>query len=250
MRIKAKDYGFGYLLSVDSDPKTSKSNRTEDGYLTAIMYLHPSKTLCPFASRGCLRGCLNTAGNPVYLDAKIRARKARTQLFHRRRAVFYALLCQEIDAFLRKCRKLGKKPAIRLNGTSDIPWELVYPELFERYHNVQFYDYTKDPNRIGSNLPANYDLTFSRSEVNDFEVGLVLARGGRVAVVVNLTPAKLKKDTPTDWRGWLAGNGDAHDLTFLRSESVLLLSAKGKARKDSTGFVDDVQTQLVQLEVA
>lgn len=235
--VKATDYGFGYLLSVGADPKTEKSNRLGE-YLTAIMYLSPGKT-CAFASAGCLAACLNTAGNPVYLEGKLRARAARTALFVKNRAAFYALLCREIDAFLRKCRRKGLKPAIRLNGTSDIPWERVFPELFEKYSDVQFYDYTKNPNRIGR-TPHNYDLTFSRSEDNDFNAGRVLAAGGRIAVVVKVTPRKLKTvgDSDTYWRGFRAVNGDAHDLTFMRPKnSVLLLSAKGAARADNSGFV-------------
>lgn len=237
MKIKAKDHGFSYLLSVGVDPKTEKSNKLGK-YLTAIQYLSPGGT-CPFASPGCLAACLHTAGNPVYLAGKLRARQARTDLYRKDKATYYQLLCQELDAFVRKCKKKGLKPAVRLNGTSDLKWEKVFPELFKKYKNIQFYDYSKRPDR--TNLPKNYDITFSRSEENDFSVGMVLARGGRVAVVVGLTPGKLKKNTPADWRGYDAENGDAHDLTFLRPKNcVLLLAAKGDARKDTSGFVDKV----------
>ena len=35
----------------------------------------------------------------------------------------------------------GFKPAVRLNGTSDISWERF--KIFEMFPGVQFYDYTK-----------------------------------------------------------------------------------------------------------
>jgi len=53
--------------------------------------------------------------------------------------------------------------------------------------DVQFYDYTKSTRRAIAHafgdMPANYHLTFSRSECNDRDALNVLARGGNVAVV-------------------------------------------------------------------
>lgn len=224
---------FGNLLSIDSDPKTAKSNRAELNYLTAIQYLAPAmsgggKDLCPFRSPGCTSSCLNTAGNPVYLRGKLAARYNRTQLYLKHREEYQALLRYELRRFVERCDKLGVKPAIRLNGTSDIVWEKVFPELFVEFPGVQFYDYTKIPNR---RPPANYDLTFSRSEENDFNAGHALKRGYRVAVV-------FRKRLPDVWQGAVVVNGDAHDLTFVRPGGVVLgLKAKGLARKDTSGFV-------------
>ena len=227
---------FGYLLSVDSDPKTAKSNSTEDGYLTAIQYLAPAmsgggKDLCPFRSPGCTRGCLNTAGNPVYLRGKLRARYERTQLYLKDREAYLALLEWELGRFVAKCERLGKRPAVRLKGTSDSVWEKVAPQLFERFPQIMYYDYSKIPTR--KNLPSNYDLTFSRSEENDFNAGLMLARGFRVAMV-------FRRRLPQSWQGAAVVNGDEHDMTFLRPAGVVLgLKAKGLARQDATGFVID-----------
>lgn len=224
---------FYTLLSIGVDPKTIKSNATADGYLTAIQYLAPAysgggKTLCPFASPGCVAACLNTAGNPVYLRGKLRARYERAQLYLRDREAYKALLVWEIGRFVRRCEKLGKKPAVRLNGTSDIVWETVFPELFTTFHNVTWYDYTKIPNR---KPPWNYDLTFSRSENNAFNAGAMLAKGYRVAIVFH-------KRLPTEFMGATVVNGDEHDMTFLRPAGVVLgLKAKGKAKYDGSGFV-------------
>jgi hypothetical protein len=220
--------GFGYLLGVGIDPKTEKSNK-KGVYRTAIMYLQPGKQACKWASRGCLKGCLNTAGNPVYAKGKRLARRRRWKLFVENPLAFMARLITELRAFERKCKRDGVKPAVRLNGTSDLPWEKIAPWLFEMFPRIMFYDYTKGYERLG-HTPTNYWLTLSRSEENDFEVGAALSRGFHVAIV-------LKGERPADWHGWPTEDGDADDLLFLRRGKVQVLKPKGKARQDRTGFV-------------
>jgi len=222
---------FGYLLGVNTDPKTMKSNK-KGQYLTAIMYMQPGVNMCKWASPGCLAGCLNKAGNPVYAKGKEKARKARTALFRDEPVAFLARLVKELRAFRKKCAKLGVQPAVRLNGTSDIPWERVAGWLFDMFSDFRFYDYTKGFDRLGK-VPANYWLTFSRSEGNDFEVGLALARGHHVAVVI----AGKKHKPVAAWRGWETEDGDADDLLFMRDNPVQVLVPKGPARKDTSGFV-------------
>jgi hypothetical protein len=71
----------------------------------------------------------------------------------------------------------GRRPAVRLNGTSDDPWERVCPELFTRFPQVQFYDYTKDPRRP-RHTPPNYYPNFSRdSAANEADCLHLRARG-------------------------------------------------------------------------
>jgi hypothetical protein len=121
-------------------------------------------------------------------------------------------------------------PAFRLNGTSDIRWETVpvngATNLMSLFPNVQFYDYTKHENR--RNLPANYHLTVSRSETNEANV---FALPYNVAVVFN------SKTLPAEYNGRPVVNGDDTDLRFLDPTGVVVgLTAKGKAKKDPTGF--------------
>ena len=79
-------------------------------------------------------------------------------------------------------------------------------------------------------LPKNYSLTFSRKEDNQGACDEIMARGGNVAVVF--------RDTPTAWKGKETFNGDDSDLRFLDPRGVIVaLKAKGKAKKDATGFV-------------
>ena len=103
-------------------------------------------------------------------DARIR----RTRLFFEDRTTFMAKLVDEVSKGIRKAERKGLIPVFRLNGTSDIRRETVpvsvdggqdYRNIFEAFPNTQFYDYTKLSNR--RNIPANYHLTFSRSESNE-----------------------------------------------------------------------------------
>jgi hypothetical protein len=74
-------------------------------------------------------------------------------------------------------------------------------------------------------------VTFSRSEINESEAIAVLHRGGHVAVVFN--------ELPSEWNGFKVVDGDLSDDQMLDhiNAVVLGLKAKGKARKDISGFV-------------
>ena len=236
-RKVAKSFGFNYLLSVDSDPKTAKSNKANKGFYTAIQYFAPGKKsgfqVCSSAG-SCLNPCLDTAGNPIYQPAKDKARSARTRFYFMARKSYLILLVAEIRSFVAKCEKLGLKPAIRLNGTSDILWE-SYGWLFEEFSEVVFYDYTKHTKRMRLDwkLPGNYYLTFSRQLENHDDTLRIAHSGRNVAVVFR------KKNLPTSWNGLPVINGDETDLRFLDPFGgyVVGLSAKGKAKKDTSGFV-------------
>ena len=222
-------------------PKIKKSDESGMGYLSCIMYLAPYKlsgyNTCSAATEGCIKGCLNTSGrgrtNSVQ-EARIR----RTKMFFEERLSFIATLRFEVAKFVRKCNKLGKKPAIRLNGTSDIMWESVLPELIREFPEVQWYDYTKIFKRMvrfcRGEFPKNYHLTFSKSELNLEECQAILQLGGNVAVVFR------NKNLPQSYLGSPVHNADETDLRFLDKPGVQGLYAKGKAKRDDSGFVMDV----------
>ena len=225
------------LLS-DANPKIQKG--VARGYLTFIMHLAPGsisgRNVCPGASAGCLKVCLNTAGRghmkPIQ-DARIR----KTNWFYDDRTGFMQQLVKDVRAGIRKADRLGLIPVFRLNGTSDLRWETVrvdgYSNIFEMFPNVQFYDYTKLSNR--RNIPANYHLTFSRSESNEQLLDEALANGMNLAVVFS---TKKKADLPIRYRSLPVVDADDTDLRFLDpAGSVCGLRAKGKASKDTTGFV-------------
>lgn len=247
-RQVAQSRKVNYLLSVDQDPKTAKSNRAGEGYLTAIQYLAPATVsgyqVCGASTSGCARACLHTAGVPFIMQSKNRARIARTRFYMEARADYSNCLYAEVVGFQLRCRRLGLNPAIRLNGTSDIVWERVAPWLFELFDDVQFYDYTKYEKRLGKawQLPANYHLTFSRSESNDEAVSRVLSRNRQAKVAVVFSTSRFKS-LPKQWNGFRVLDADKHDLRFLdKGARILGLRAKGDARRDNSGFVVKVES--------
>lgn len=229
---------MGKLLTKGmSNAKTAKGG--DLGITNVILHLAPGKlsghNACPMASAGCLAACLNTAGRGRF-DEIQQARIAKTAKFYADPNAFVNQLAVEIAALQRKAARLGTLPAVRLNGTSDIRWELfsvvyndvTYPNLMTAFPAVQFYDYTKIPNR--RNLPTNYHLTFSLSETNDRHALQALASGMNVAVVFD--------SVPDSWSGYEVIDGDQHDFRFLDKAGVIVgLKAKGKAKKDESGFV-------------
>ena len=166
------------LLTINGNPKIAKGDKISDKYLSAIMHLRPINTrICPYQDIArCKEACLNTAGRGgIFKKGETtnviqEARKRKTNLFLNDRDTFMELLVKDIQAFIRKCDRLGKKPCVRLNGTSDIQWEQIaidgYANIFDMFSDVQFYDYTKIPTRKVSHI-KNYHLTWSYSEAND-----------------------------------------------------------------------------------
>jgi hypothetical protein len=232
------------LLST-SNAKTSKGEKI--GYLTGVLYLSPAReaggrNLCPHASQGCLSSCLYTAGRGFFDNVK-NARLAKTKLFLQSPKAFIELLALDIEALARKAAKMGLVPAVRLNGTSDIQWELLGGELgvnlMERYPQIQFYDYTKNPARAvkyaTGKMPSNYFLAFSRSECNEKGVSEVMQSGGTIAAVF---ATKKGFELPKTWAGRTVVDGDEHDAIFEHGAGVVIgLRAKGQAKKDTSGFV-------------
>lgn len=226
------------LLNIDANAKTVKGQGR--GYMTAILYLAPADEsgyeVCPMASKGCRKACLNKAGMGAFSNVQA-ARIAKTRWYFEDRPAFMAQLVAEVRAFIRKAIKLGLIPVVRLNGTSDIPWERVpvegQPNIMSLFPSVQFYDYTKRSNR--RDLPANYHLTFSLAEDNDGRAMVAASNGANVAVV-------FRNDRfPASFMGMPVVDGDADDLRFLDGRGVVVgLKAKGPAKKDMSGFVREV----------
>jgi len=86
---------------------------------------------------------------------------------------------------------------------------------------------------LDGKLPKNYHLTFSRHELNEEYCKEVLKRKGNVAVVFKSKPF------PAKWDKYSLISGDEHDLRFTEGNNGLVigLSAKGRAKHDTTGFV-------------
>lgn len=220
------------LTKAESNSKTAKNG---DSVLSYILHLAPANLsgfeVCPARSEGCTAACLNTAGRGRF-DSIQQARIWKTVFKYTNPTVFYSMLYAELNAAVKLGRKRNLPVVVRLNGTSDLDWFDVIGD----FPTIQFYDYTKRLSLI-SKLDrlklSNYDLTFSRSEVNERVCERVLSMGYRVAVVFDLSPPPGSK-----YLGVPTIDGDGTDLRYREPAGVVVaLRAKGKARKDESGFV-------------
>ena len=223
------------LLST-ANPKIQKG--TKLGYLSFILHLAPAdlsgKETCPKRTAGCTAACLNTAGRGgmfkkgenTNMIQKARIRK--TVSFFEDREQFMFDLKKDITKAIAFAERKGLTPVFRLNGTSDLSWEKYVVEddknIFECFPTVQFYDYTKVLGRKVKHIP-NYHLTFSKADGNDADVAEALLQGMSVVAVYDKIPAGVP-------------SADETDLRFLDPKGVMLgLKAKGRAKKDYSGFV-------------
>jgi len=215
--------------------KTTKGEKL--GILTGILYLAPAKIsgyeVCPKRSEGCTAACLYTAGMGAFSTVQ-QARINKTRMFFEQRDAFMDQLRKDIKALVRKAKKANMTPAIRLNGTSDIEWTRF--GLMEEFSDVQFYDYTKVYSRLLDERPANYHITFSKNESNDEECEKALKLGVNVAAVFSTKKGEL---FPKSWKDYFVYDGDDTDVRFEDPKGgfVIGLRAKGRAKKDLSGFV-------------
>jgi hypothetical protein len=237
------------LLSV-GNPKVLKG--IKQGYNTYILHLAPANLsgyeTCPKRTAGCTAACLNTAGRGGMFKKgettnniqKARIRKAK--MFFENRAEFMADLVKDIELAIKQSEKKGLIPVFRLNGTSDLSFEKyevirngkLYRNIFYAFADNIFYDYTKILGRKIANIP-NYSLTFSAADGNDNDVEKAITQGYNIATVFGI---KKTLPMPANYLGLPVFNGDESDLRFLDPKQVIVgLYAKGKAKKDETGFV-------------
>ena len=234
------------LLST-GNPKILKGMK--QGYNTYILHLAPANLsgheTCPKRTAGCTSACLNTAGRggmfkkgeTTNMIQKARIRK--TQLFFSNRDEFFHQLINDIELAIKQSARLGLTPVFRLNGTSDLSFEKYSimgtgKNIFQLFPQVQFYDYTKILGRKVAHID-NYHLTFSAADGNDADVLSAMAQGYNVATVFGM---KKTEPMPETYNGRPVFNGDESDLRFLDPKGVIVgLYAKGKAKKDTSGFV-------------
>lgn len=232
LKSMVSQYKLRELLS--TNPKTEKSE-----VQTYILHLSPADTsgvnVCAGAGN-CKKICLHFAGNPVHMTSKQAARIRRTLAFAADNQRFALLL---VVAILDKINKNKGEPiAIRLNGTSDIPWEnvdfAVSPEfatfcrvkfgilipmgsnnIFGLFNvimanysdvSVKFYDYTKikrnwaECKRLGYHLTVSYDG--ADNIANHKIVASALSAGVNIAAAFNI-----KKGRPLPPVAYIANRG-------------------------------------------
>tara|TARA_R110002167_G_scaffold174992_1_gene374063 strand:+ start:47506 stop:48327 length:822 start_codon:yes stop_codon:yes gene_type:complete len=229
-----------------SNLKVEKGNK--EGVLTAIMHLAPAYesgfNTCPFATN-CASVCINKTGQLVTNMAHI-ARVSKTALWKLFPDEFLAQLRMELNQHIYLAGVKGMKPAVRLNGTSDVAWERT--GIVDEFPDLTYYDYTKWPLEHRKPGP-NYHLTYSLSEE---ELSLVravqyLAAGHNAAAVFQSEDGTTRATAEAAvqrllkagrWMGYPITSGDTDDIRFDDPPGHwIALFAKGPATKDTTGFV-------------
>ena len=206
------------LLSVQADPKTTKGK----GWLTGISYMSPHKgifgtspNLCSFATLECIKSCITHTGrgradnltSPIH-----RARETRRNLFLNDRELYFTLLRIEVGNLVKKATRLGLRPCIRMNGTTDILWE-TYPRfraIQADFPTVQFYDYTKIPTKSRTRFKGH--LTFSWTGSNDSDCAQAITNGHNIAIPYH---GKLPPYDTIGGHKLKVIDGDLSDLRFL-----------------------------------
>lgn len=248
--------GKGELLTL-TNPKVSKAAASM-GYLPAVLHLAPytmaGVNVCQWATRGdtgCGALCLNTAGRGgIGLDASGWNRIQAARIRRTARMVldgdaFAIDLAREIGRHTIRAHRLGLVPCVRLNGTSDVAFHRLIPEIITaaQADGVTFYDYTKRPTPDAA--AHGIDLTYSYPGGNGAAARRYLDAGQRVAVVF---ATRKGCELPSEWvapwgDAYPVTDGDTHDLRFTDPGGVIVgLRAKGRAAKVKPaplGFVQD-----------
>lgn len=238
---------YDRLLSTDN-PKAAKA--AAFGWINGIHYMAPAKlsgfNLCARSTPQCESLCLgwnagqaSMVADPADINSVRRSRIDKAKAYMTDRPRYMGMLCRAIERLQIKGERLGLNVCVRLNGSTDIPFERVpvtwqgirYPNIMDAFRSVQFTDYTKRHERFARPLPANYHLTFSRADGNSERALMLLDRGINVAVVSRRHDPKRGRYL-TQWCGYAAINGDDHDLRHLDPIGmVVALSPKGPAAK-------------------
>ena len=230
----------GKLLSWNSNSKIIKESKNGSSYLTANVSLYPNDKVCLKAVRNhCKSLCLNFAGRGKFSSVQ-KARLQKLRFFENDRELFITILVEEIFPFVKFCEKRNLKPAIRLNCLSDIDyskisliWENQYYEsIFQLFPEVQFYDYSKDINKIENNKYENYHLTYSfDGNTEHFILCEKVKRAWRIGINVAIC------FSPKKYTNYIISfiDGEISDNRFLDQKnkygSIVCLKAKGEALK-------------------
>ena len=212
--------------------------------------------VCPIANRitkkeqhskksDCSKVCVGYRGNASQFPAIMKARIRKTQRFFDDRDNFLMELVVEIAKAALKSESNGSTPTFRLNAYSDIKFENIRVKhfgnntIFELFPDIQFYDYTKIPNRI---TPSNYALTYSHWG-NWETTDQAIEQGQNVAMVFNV---KKTDDLPKMFNGRKVVDGDKTDLRTPENDGIkAIVGLRAKMSKANMDAELDKQTSFV-----
>lgn len=245
---------MSYKLLTDSSQKAEKA--AQFGWYNVMFYGSPAKSsgvlnTCPNASPICIRYCLNTSGHAGIIkkgektNKILEARKRRIRYYVENRAGFMADIISDVKKAQKKADAMGVKLCMRVNGVTDL-LDLSL-ELVKLFPEIQWVDYTKRLDVAEMNLPSNYYIVFSRSELNESLILPLLDAGHNISAVF--------QTIPETYKGYKVISGDKHDLIHLWKQPkgekgiILALTPKGKMRWENKGFVIRTKEEKAELEV-
>ena len=171
------------LLSANSKLKKAAGRYRAIGLAMAPWKFAGGGNLCAMASQGCISACNGLwAGMNVTTSTRF-ALIGRARLYLEFRDLFLIKLKSELERFEKLCLRTGRIPAVRLNVSTDIPWEKTSPHIFADRPRTRFYDYTAYTVEARRILPPNYQLCHSWKEHTTFSyVESVIAAGRNIVV--------------------------------------------------------------------
>jgi len=176
-----QSYSQGYVKEIVRDAKSRY------GVKSALPVRLNS---CVRATPECASSCLAFSGFNLSDDYNTMRKYALMSALVHEPEAFVRMLMEAIRLHQEDSVCHKTMPLVRLNVYSDLPWEVMVPGLFEHFHDIQFYDYTKIGGRV---VPDNYDITFSYAgtpgnvDTMDDEIR---KHGRRVAIVFAATGMK------------------------------------------------------------
>lgn len=231
------------------------------------LVLKLARNLCAFASPGCLASCLVTSGNGRYESVQ-NGRLRKSMLYMLEPEEFMKRAAKDAAKIVAKACELGLSVAFRFDGTSDEvtayildnyeEWcNLVTVELakiakrlkvdlatlLSLFDAAQYYSYTKRPRASwrrrlmlhAERLHITYSLHEGSKSIDHARE--YLKHGHGVAAVMDAA-TKAQALSLGAWLDAPVVDGDEHDARHLGPDAghVVALLAKGRAKKDTTGF--------------
>lgn len=220
------------LLSANSKLKKAIRRFRAIGLAMAPWKFAGGGNLCGAASTGCIDACNGLWSGMNVTPSTRFALIGRARLYLEFRALFVEKLREELRNFEKLCRRTGRVPAVRLNVSTDIPYEKTLRDLFTEFPGIRFYDYTAYAPTVRATLPANYQICHSWKEHTTFQyVSDVISAGRNIVVPFDSSYAPARKlfgalPEKVVFRCKATGqeiavsvvNGDAHDIRMATTD--------------------------------
>lgn len=211
--------------------------------------------VCLGSSEACRTSCLVYAGQNQAVEHNNLIKGDRLLALLKEPKAFIRMMIDSMQKHVAATAKTKTVPYFRPNILSDIPWEILFPELwtYPAFQNLSIYDYTKLAGRETESLghlfaskgadkmlnnALHYDLTFSFSGKNANLLEQELERNMRLAIVFlrTLKSGSLKPSKTTGKINFKAAesfqnmrflgeriiDGDEHDLRPLDPQGTIV----------------------------